>query len=167
MRIKMIINILNLITLIATLIVLCFYTSETYKLRLESQKQTDALWRPLVDYEGKPPWNLENFPIKLLNLGNGIAKNITGYLILGDKKYNLCFSTINEEKMCVDSFEGLGTVEFFKTGIHIKIKKEEYEKLSKTEQEKVFLKYQNINDKWYATEILKENGTRFFELQNN
>ena len=159
---KLLVEISGFILSFVTMLLLFWYTLETFKLRKESQKQTDALWRPLLDLDGNSPWIISNFPLKLLNLGKGIAKNITGYLILNSKKYKLYFSKFGDNGM-IENYGGMGYLEFFKEGIEVKIKEGEYEEVSQSDV--LFLKYENINSKIYKTEITKENCTKFLELK--
>ena len=155
-----ILQILGFIVSVITMGILLWYTIETFKLRKESQKQTSALWRPILDFQGNSPWDLNNFPLVLLNLGKGIAKNITGYIIFNRKKYKIYFSSVGDNAM-LESYDGMGYLEYFKTGIHAKIKLNEFENLS--EENIVFFKYQDINNKWYKTEIYTNGMVNFSE----
>lgn len=50
------------IILFATFLVVARYTKETYKLRKESEKQTQLQFRPFLDFwaEEKSPYKVEN-----------------------------------------------------------------------------------------------------------
>ncbi len=66
----------NLLVLIITAGILVWYTKETYRLRKESERQTELMLRPFVIAEFVFTKELINTVFKVHNIGNGAATNI-------------------------------------------------------------------------------------------
>ena len=98
----------NIITFLTgiTVILLFFYTGETYRLRKETQKQTENIFTPYLALK-----NLEG-QLYLINLGKGIAKDVVfnpDIKINGELVANISVIGPGEEKgISVLSKEGDG-----------------------------------------------------------
>lgn len=143
--------------LLLTACVILFYTIETHRLRILSEKQLNNSIMPILVRNQTVLSSGQGHLIYLMNIGNGAAQNIHGYFKKDNIKYRLFERMPNGELFW--SHSGLG-----KSGLsadeQIIIKFEWdplYSEKEKTEkiEEYFYIEYEDIRNNKYFTKLYK------------